>query len=170
MRLFTLLIICLFLSFSSRSQDIPKASPATHAIFTELGGPGMHLSLNYDTRIQGRKDGWGIRVGLGSNLNTNPTFFSVPVGLNYLAGHGGNYFEIGGGATYVSLGRTTGDVRYTLGNKDYTGPAHLFFGNMVMGYRRQPTHGGFNFRVGFAPCFGMSMFTMFPYFAVGCNF
>jgi len=165
-----LLSFCLFISVSVSCQDASTPKPATYAIFTEVGGPGMQLSLNFDTRIQGREDGWGIRLGLGTNLGSNPNFFSLPVGVNYLAGEDGNYFEIGGGVTYVHIGSSTDNAGYHIGSKDFYGPAQLFFGNVVLGYRRQPADGGFHFRAGFAPSFGMNMFSMFPYIGVGCSF
>jgi hypothetical protein len=148
----------------------PTPVPASHAIYTELGGPGMLLSLNFDTRLTKSKDGLGIRAGIGSNLSGDPSFVSIPVGLNYLAGHGGNYFELGAGATYVNIGSSEPNALYSIGGKDYHNPAHLLFGNLVLGYRRQPTHGGLNVRAGISPYVGKGTVGMLPYLSLGYNF
>ena len=45
-----------------------------HALFMELGGTGLALSMNYDTRFSKRVDGLGIRMGLGFSFTKDPAF------------------------------------------------------------------------------------------------
>jgi len=96
------------LCISIASAACTQAQKAAKSVFFELGGPGL-ASVNYDMRFNKKEDGLGFRAGLGGftlnddfyNESTTVLFF--PVGLNYLIGKDGkNYFEIGGGATFVS--------------------------------------------------------------------
>jgi hypothetical protein len=130
----------------------------------------MLLSLNYDFRLTRRKDGLGIRAGVGSNLGNEPSLFTIPIGLNYLAGHGGNFFELGAGTTLVDIRNVDFSHRFSLGGHDYQRPAHFFLGNAVLGYRYQPTHGGLNIRAGITPYFGDGNGGVIPYFSLGYNF
>jgi hypothetical protein len=178
---YIILIFCLsFLQLAASGQDayddpvsIPspvEPPPAFHAIYSELGGPGMLLSLNYDTRFSGHEAGWGIRAGIGTNFGSSPSFISIPLGLNYLAGDEGNYFEAGAGFTYVDIDNVVPGQRFSLFNKDYDHGSHLLFANAVFGYRRQPEHGGLNLRAGFSPYFGGGSGGLIPYFSLGFNF
>lgn len=166
--------IFLLTSLLSFSQVTPEnaapPSPASHALYGEFGGPGLAISANFDTRLSRRKDGFGIYAGIGTNLSGNPTFLTIPAGVNYLMGNGGNYLEAGAGLTYGSLVNSTASTRYTIGSKDFYGNHHLLFGNTILGYRRQPTHGGFNFRVGISPFFGEGAGGVIPYLSIGYNF
>jgi hypothetical protein len=174
-----MVLLCLRLSsfcqYTDHSPNVsqnqpPPPAPASHAIYTEIGGPGMLLSLNYDTRLTQRKDGFGIRAGVGYSFGGNPSFFSVPVGLNYLAGHGGNFFELGAGATFVDIEGADFGHRYSIGGESFDHPARVFFGNSVLGYRYQPSHGGLNVRAGISPYFGSGAGGILPYFSLGYNF
>ena len=176
--LITLLLTGSF-AFSQDEYDGPPSQnlippvtppPASHAIYAELGGPGMLLSLNYDSRLSSRKDGLGIRAGIGTSFGKDPSFVSVPVGLNYLVGHGGNYFEGGAGITYVDIDNATPNQRFSIGNKDYDHTARLVFGNIVLGYRHQVSDAGVNVRAGISPFFGGGTAGMLPYFSLGYNF
>jgi hypothetical protein len=176
----TVLTLCLSTS-TGYSQDTVrlKRQPlseslvtdrAPQAVFTELGGAGLLLSLNYDSRFTKRVDGLGFRVGLGYSFSNDPSFFTVPVGLNYLMGRNGNYFEVGGGVTYVSVSSNNGDPFVSIGNNDLTQKTNFLFGTLTFGFRRQPVHGGFNFRGGVTPVFVNGETGVFPYISLGYNF
>ncbi|WP_158824811.1 hypothetical protein [Mucilaginibacter lacusdianchii] len=124
-------------------------------IFVELGGPGLLLSLNYDTRFLNRHDGVGGRVGVGYLSIDKNSLLTVPLQINYLLGKNGKYFELGLGATFVKL---RGNEDSFLSFDD----ASSVLGNMTFGYRYQPEDGGFHYRAGLTPLFNKSNFI--PYF------
>ncbi len=166
---------CLFLlaCFLIVNHVYAQANPYAvdnHAIYAELGGQGMELSLNYDTRLSRKKDGWGLRVGVGDNLSNSPGLITIPVGVNYLIGHGGNYFEMGAGETFASIGKVPPNTEISIGNQEYHSSRKLLFENVVLGYRRQPTSGGLSFRTGLSPCFGGGRLGMLLFLSLGCNF
>jgi hypothetical protein len=143
---------------------------APQALFTELGGAGLLLSLNYDSRFSKRVDGLGFRVGVGYSFTNDPSFFTVPIGLNYLLGRNGNYFEVGAGVTYVGLSSNNGDAFVSIGNNDLNNKTSFLFETISFGYRRQPINGGFNFRGGFTPVFVQGQSGIAPYISLGYNF
>ncbi len=116
-----------------------------HAAFIELGGPGLALTANYDTRFGNHRDKWGFRIGAGY-YNTGANWVAtVPFQVNYLYGKKDSFFEIGFGTTFVrSEGSTNGTV-FEFDN--ITG----FIGTATFGYRYQQEHGGINFRINFVP-------------------
>lgn len=143
---------------------------APQAVFTELGGAGLLVSLNYDSRFTKRVDGLGFRVGIGYSFTNDPSFVTVPVALNYLLGRKGNYFEIGAGVTYVTLSSNNGNEFISIGNNDLNNKTSFLFETISFGYRRQPVNGGFNFRGGFTPLFVEGQSGIAPYISLGYNF
>ena len=132
-----------------------EADAPAKAVFFELGGPGL-ASINYDMRFTKSETGIGGRVGVGGfsiNVNADKTsVIFIPVGLNYLMGKDGrNYFELGGGVTFVNASNNTS-------NSDFG----TTFGNVNFGYRLQPKDGGFFFRAAINPVFGKGFFL--PYY------
>ncbi|MBE7173269.1 MAG: hypothetical protein INR73_22040 [Williamsia sp.] len=131
-----------------------QAQPAKD-VFVEIGGPGL-ASFNYDMRFTNREDGIGGRVGVGGFKIDDVTAVFIPVGVNYLIGKNHrDYFEMGGGATFVSI-----KDRYGYNNDDVFRSS---FGHLVFGYRLQPANGGFLFRASIVPIFGNGFFV--PYYA-----
>ena len=122
---------------------------ARNSIFLELLGNGIAYSLNYDhkifnhlsARIGGMYAPWNDQ-----NSDQNLTFVVVPVMANYLLGNGSSRLEVGAGVSYS----------YASGNlnriDDFTGGSVTAF-TSTLGYRLQPTDGGFLFRIGFTPTF-----------------
>jgi len=135
--------------------------------YTEAGGPGAILSANFDSRFKSNERlGFGYRVGVGFGVgpvrhrwtdnqhnyiyaeDLTQTYYSVPVGLNYVFGRPDSEktFEVGAGVTflthYVSL--------YCRGERK---PGHLI-GFITFMYRMIPIDGGFSFRVGLTPILG----------------
>jgi len=114
-------------------------------VFLEVGGPGLALTVNYDTRFGNQRDKWGYRVGAGY-YNTGANWVaSVPLQINYLYGHRSSFLELGAGTTFVrSQGSTNGSF-FQFDN--ITG----FIGTATIGYRYQQDNGGINFRIAFVP-------------------
>jgi hypothetical protein len=128
-------------------EDVKK--PRT--VFLEAGGPGLALTVNYDTRFGKRRDKWGYRVGAGY-YNTGANWVaSIPLQINYLYGitpsnpNPSSFIELGAGTTFV---RSHGSANGTFFEFDnVTG----FIGTATIGYRFQQDNGGINFRLAFVP-------------------
>ncbi len=144
------------------------AQKAAKSAYVELGGAGL-ASVNYDMRLMKKEDGLGFRVGVGGfSIRTNygsgydkTNALFVPLGLNYLIGKDGkHYFELGGGATLVSVKETYSNGSIYSNDDD---KFNSTFGHLYFGYRVQPKDGGFLFRAGLTPIFGKGYF--FPYWA-----
>ncbi len=131
------------------------ATKRAQNIYVELGAQGLVFTANYDTRFGNRRDGIGGRIGIGAIGGDGDSFVTVPVSLNYLLGDGKNFFEIGLGATYASLGLNDDSF---FGNGGST-----VLGTMAFMYRLQPVKSGFSFRGGFTPFFNQDIFL--PYYA-----
>lgn len=171
----TLFAICLCSiafaqSNSGRNPNTYEEGRRAQNVYFEAFGPGVTYSFNYDTRFQKTKNGLGGRIGASYVSVDGSSIFTLPVGLNYLLGKNGNYFEMGLGATFLSInGNEDGgdnEIFFYEGEKNST-----VIGNMTFGYRRQPVDGGFSFRAGFAPVFGSGSFIPYwPYIGFGYAF
>lgn len=155
---FILMVICTVMITSLTAQK------ATKAAYVELGGAGV-ASLNYDMRLMKKNDGLGLRVGLGGfSINDGSyktTALFVPLELNYLFGKDDrHFFELGAGATIVSVKNRNNDPYFQDSNND---KFNSTFGHLYFGYRVQPKDGGFLFRAGLTPIFGKGYFI--PYWA-----
>ncbi len=140
------------------------AQKAAKGAYAELGGAGI-ASLNYDMRLMKKNDGLGFRVGVGGfSVNDGyfkTTAFFLPLELNYLIGKDEkHYFELGAGATVVSLKDRALDPSYSISNNN---KFNSTFGHLYFGYRIQPKDGGFLFRAGLTPVFAKGYFI--PYWA-----
>jgi hypothetical protein len=118
-------------------------------VFLEVGGAGLALTLNYDTRFGQGRDKWGYRVGAGY-YNTGANWVaSVPLQVNYLYGlgaaGGSSFAEFGAGTTFVRSHGSTNGSFFQFDN--ITG----FIGTATIGYRYQQDNGGINFRIAFVP-------------------
>ncbi len=141
---------------------IPKHT-SNRILFLELGGPGLAISLNYDQRFSGGKEGWGYRVGMGYFGDGGNTVFTIPLQVNYLVGSNGKYFEFGGGTTFLN---TTGDnTGKTFIFDRITG----FIGTATIGVRYEPEK-SLNFRLGFVPIFSNDEIIYAGGFSVGYTF
>lgn len=148
------------------------------AIFFELGGHSLIFGFNFDTRFNKKPDGMGGRVGIGYMAVSGARFLSLPVAVNYLMGRDSKYFEMGAGATLITLGERYDYYSYT--EMEYSAPTTTnrtkLLGNISFGFRRQPVNGGFMFRAGVAPVFGLDddktffFFPFLPYISFGYAF
>ncbi len=121
-------------------------------IFVEFLGQGLLFTANYDTRFSKRRNGLGGRIGIGAIGSDGDNLVTIPVSLNYLLGNGKNFFEIGLGATYLSV---PDDFFFSDGSNSV-------IGTMAFMYRLQPIKSGFSFRGGFTPIFDSKGFI--PYY------
>jgi hypothetical protein len=163
-RLFLSLFFLIFLGLS-----LTQASAQTTAFYGEAGGQGVFFSMNYDRRLMRTTQGLGLRIGVGYGVSVDPTYWTIPVGVYWLDGDRGNFFEAGAGATYVSLSNVPAGGKTTFGNTDWYGNQKFLFATLNIGYRRQPRTGHLNFRTGLTPMFGRAVM-MIPYLSVGYNF
>lgn len=150
------LILLLSLSFVVKSQNYSNEFGRTRgrAVYMEVLGNGFGYSLNYDQRFQNRFDGLGFKAG-GSYLGVDGVSVATfPLGINYLLGSEGKYFEMGLGTTYI---RASGEVNIPRIGKESTS-GDLLVGNMIFGYRSEPVDGGFVFRASITPFFGYGIF------------
>jgi hypothetical protein len=122
---------------------------AKNSIFVEGGGAGLAYSVNYERIFE---NDIGLRVGFSylsvsatsGSASANATVWTVPVLANYVGLSSGNHaLELGGGATIVGFSGAASAWGYSASG---SGPAVL--GTVLLGYRRQPPGGGFQFRIG----------------------
>ncbi|UKJ07808.1 hypothetical protein [Solitalea lacus] len=155
---------------------------ANKLFYTELGGPGVLFSANFDGRFdKNKKLGLGYRIGLGfstyeqdisSSSNTNNYYYetetrnylTLPIGINYILGKEGsaNMFEIGAGLTLLSK-------KVSIYNYENQDEGSNIIGAISFMYRRQPIDGGFSWRIGFTPIIGTSG-NIFPSGAIGIGY
>jgi hypothetical protein len=145
---------------------------ATKAIYGQIGGPGLITSFHFDGRFKSTD-----RLGLGYNLGVGfafadfethgsrrtRSFYSLPVGLNYLFGHkdSAHTFEFGAGAALL-----TRKISMSYNGDDTPGN---IIGYVSFAYRIMPVDGGFSFRVGLTPLIGTSG-DLFPIPVVGFGY
>lgn len=120
---------------------------APQALYFQIAGSGPFLSVNYDRRFQKKLNGFGFAAGLGYFGIQGVSIFSIPVSLNYLIGHNTHFFEFAAGTTFVSAKST--DI---FGTGSTSSESGLIY-HLNIGYRYQPTKGGFFFRGGYSPLF-----------------
>jgi hypothetical protein len=126
---------------------------ATNSVFLEGGGPGLAYSLNYERVFE---NDFGLRAGFSylsftasassgsSSGSASATMWTVPVLANYLGLTSGNHtLELGGGATIVGFSGAG-----TNGPLAASASGTVVLGTAILGYRRQPPTGGFQFRIG----------------------
>lgn len=147
---------------AQEEEPVSNKPPSRNAsqINIEFGGPGILYSINYDGRLSGKDKGIGIRLGFGAAAAGGSSYVALPFGLNYLFGSGGNYLEVGGGATFI-----TGQEVDISGNETGT------FGWVSLGYRRQAYHKkGITWRLAFTPIFGSGYFIPWAGGSIGYRF
>lgn len=165
---YTMLFCLALLFFSANDLTAQTLDRRPQSVFFEVFGTGVGYSVNYDTRFQKTANGLGGRAGASYFKSDGLSVFTLPIGLNYLLGKNGNYFEVGAGATFLSVS--------VEGDKDsdflfLDGEASDVFGTLVFGYRKEPVDGGFAFRAGVSPVFGGGDFIpWWPYVGFGYAF
>lgn len=178
---FFLLLIATFACISLKAQDTIRLKEITknpksdryklvtdrppQALFVELGGEYGDLVVNYDRRFSKRVDGFGFKVGVGKSIDHSSNFL-FNTGMNYIVGNNrkGRFLEVSLTQSFY-LGTETNITMF--GN--YTDPKNIT--QFSLGYRSQPTEGGFNFRGGIAPIIYQGSFDNITfYLSFGFNF
>ena len=113
--------------------------------YLQVGGAGLAISANYDSRFNAERNGWGYTVGIGGFSSEGNSVITVPFQINYLIGEHSSMLQVGGGATFLhSTGNSTGK---TWSFDRITG----FVATGSVGYRYQPEHKGISFKIEFVP-------------------
>jgi hypothetical protein len=122
---------------------------ANNSFFLEGGGPGLLYSVNYERIVE---NDWGLRVGLSytsisasaGGSSASAQFTAIPVIASYLGLREGNHIlELGAGATGIYASGAASGTGIAASGSGMTA-----LGTVMVGYRRQPVNGGFQFRVG----------------------
>ena len=181
-RMFVSLVFMGWLLTLSQSLSAQDETVAGKMFYTELGGPGVIMSVNWDARFNpNTRLGLGYRIGVGFGIGsfddkpvTDPygydysyqflrSYYSIPVGLNYVFGgpNTASTFEIGAGATFLTR-------EVSLYNYEIDKPGHLI-GFLSFMYRLTPVNSGLAFRVGFTPIIGTAG-DLFPMLAISLGY
>ena len=164
--------LLLTLNQSLSAQEVEKANKFFYAEFL---GPGLIMSANFDARFTSNERlGLGYRLGVGFAYGdfedkqnrwgyVTRTYYSIPVGLNYVFGKpdSDKAFEVGAGVTFL-----TRKVALFYYNEEKPGHA---IGFLTFMYRKVPVNGGFSWRIGLTPVIGTSG-DLFPMGAVGFGY
>lgn len=146
----------------SRNQQAIVTDREPQAVYLQLGGSAPILSVNYDRRFSKKVNGAGFCAGLGFFGESGVSIFSVPVSINYLLGRSTHFIEAAAGGTFVSAGGNLFDFEDSRNS--------LFIFHINLGYRYQPTRGGFFFRGGISPLFAEGEYVTSLYVGFGHNF
>ena len=169
------LLLTLNLSASAQEEQV-----AGNLFYTEIGGPGVFMSANFDSRFSSNgRLGFGFRLGAGFSIgdiqDSEPdrwgyyntvtrTYYSIPAGLNYVFGkpYSSKTFEVGAGVTLLTR-------KVSLFYHGYERKPGNVIGFFTFMYRLMPLDGGFSFRVGLTPVIGTGG-DMFPMGAIGIGY
>lgn len=95
-RNFIMAVCCCLAAFTAGAQQSAKIDSIpqerVQSVYFELLGPGGLYSVNYDTRLNNRPDGIGLRGGISYTKVTDASLFTLPVQFNYLLGKNYKYF------------------------------------------------------------------------------
>jgi hypothetical protein len=142
------LVVLVSIGFSS--QTIKGQTKTSQAVFVEVKGSGINLTLNYDARFSKQINGIGGRIGFGYFGGKYQNAINIPIEANYLLGKGNNFCEIGMGAVWSE---------YNVESDDQSGLAKVYLTELqgwaftvITGYRYQHA-GRILFRINFTPVF-----------------
>ena len=91
-------------TYSTKSNELIKP---LQLIDGQILGPGLFLSVNYDTRLKPINNGLGLRVGLGFAFGV-----TIPFSINYLIGNNNkrSFLELGAGFSFYIPSKQGWDV------------------------------------------------------------
>lgn len=148
----------------AQMQDQEMMGPsAKNALYVELAGNSLIYSLNYDRRFSNKISG---RVGLMRAGVSGVSLTAFPLMVNYLLGSGNHRFEIGAGPQIFLVSVDVPGDGFSGFDEDATAIA----GTATIGYRYQPTDGGFVFRIGVTPSFSQFGFQPWGGLSLGYAF
>lgn len=147
------------------------------SLYAEAGGTALSLlSINVDTRFAKTLNGWGGHTGISFMKVDNFSYLTIPVGVNYLLGKRGKYFELGAGATaMLSFGKKYESDGSSVRRSNELWSTSGIAGTLKIGYRYQPVNGGFSYGFGFAPVLfklgdELTFWPYLPYLRIGYTF
>ena len=153
---FFLCILIVWMQHPAESQT-PKRG---QAVYFNLGGSAPLVAVNYDRRIHKKNNGAGFSIGGGYYGGLSTPVISIPVSINYLAGHRYHFAEVATGATWISErgdfwddGKQNGGVLW----------------HATAGYRFQHKK-GLIARIGAGPLFAKDYYSFWLYLGVGVAF
>jgi len=166
-----ILCICFFLFLThllyGQEQTTPTdAHTKSNSLYFEAFGNGIVYSINYEhlfTDNLGGRIGFMYLPSLDIIFTSTESLITVPIILNYFIG-GNHKLELGGGIVYVSVA----EIDF-LGLKDKNGGSAVI-GTAVVGYRYQPKHSGFLFKIGLTPFFNKEGAFVSGGVGIGFNF
>ena len=144
---------------SSGQQPSIVTDRPPQAVYLNLGGSSPLLGVMYDRRFRNRVNGAGFTTGIGFWGSSEGSVFSIPLSVNYLFGRQTHFIELAAGTTFV----TSSDEFF---DTEESGFIH----HINLGYRHQPTRGGFFFRGGYSPLFFDGDYATSFYLGFGHNF
>lgn len=158
-------MILLFFLFSGEvcnAQQLNKQN--INAISFELGKTGLLYNINFDHKF---KNDFGVRFGIGSNLNKYLSVFTTGAGSYYLIGHSKNFLELGVDLFYLSVEENSDDQKgFPLIYPDF--PIKTYYASANIDYRR---YGAKTlFRIGVSPGFIKDKFLTGGYISYGWRF
>ena len=160
-------VVALFLLLSGSVHAQIAERTRGQGVYVEVLGSGLLYSFNYDTRFSQRLNGIGGRAGIGYLAVEGTSLTTLPFMLNYLFGHDKHFFEVGVGPTVlIASERISG-----FGPVGDRNSASAVIGSMNLGYRLEPSDGGFIFRAGLTPFFDSNFFwPLWPQVSFGYAF
>jgi hypothetical protein len=171
--LFIFFLNSLLFSVQVFSQKESGSSSGAKSFYGELGGNGIGISANYDSRFTKSEKGIGYHIGIGFVPGFDIFFFktssflTIPFGINHLAGRAPNYFESGLGATFLSgkVGSFFGGI---FGDDETDINTFVFIPSI--GYRFAPAGKNMTARVFISPAFGNGGGSFFGGISLGYKF
>jgi hypothetical protein len=156
------LVFALFISPRATAQTEAEKFTATHSVHLELGGNVGRYAFNYERLIY-QKRAFKVLGSVGFALWSDPNLIkgntrwypAIPLELSTLLGRRNHHLEFGLGITSYLL-RTVNFS--TVSGKFVQSEGPAFIRTVVplrVGYRYQKPDGGFFFRVGYTPFFGV---------------
>jgi len=123
----------------------PQSNP--NSIYLEFLGNGMLYSINYDRMVAYN---FGGKIGLSYLSFHKGLYFEgiktviFPISVNYFIGEGSSKLELGAGITLVNGTYNSWQLDHSWG---------IVFNFLNIGFRYQPTNGGFMFRIFYSPMY-----------------
>lgn len=150
------LSLLLLIAFVCPAQQSKK-----NVVYGELAGAGILYSVNYERIIVPNLT---ARIGVSAWPAGESMNLVLPVLVNFLAGSGSSKLEIGAGTDVIVIDQTKhGHMSNYTNNSLEAG--FLVVGSL--GYRYQPSDGGFHFRIVASPIFAPITGYFFP--SIGCS-
>jgi len=164
---------------TARGEVEATMPTSPNALYLEILGNAALYSINYDRFIG---PNMSIRIGFeyigisgntvdngdGTTSTPSASLMMIPATLNFFVGShdrngqmGSSKLELGAGIVYANAGASFGGASASGSSVGITG---------TIGYRLQPSDGGFVFRIGWAPTYVFSHFFPLPGISFGYSF